>query len=293
MSRSQKGPTVGEVLDEIVRRAADGVLSTEAAALADEPDGVHQHRVAVRRLRSVLGGFRGDLDTRAAERVRVAFAEWGRELGVVRDIEVRATVAAQMLERAGVDDPAVQRRLIDNEREAYPAAHRRLVELAGSPRAEERARLLRDFVDAPATLGRDRPAAEVLAAAVAKRARRVRKAEARLDGSDERYHELRKAARRMRYVAESIADAAPGLSASEIEELAAVGDDIHDALGAHRDATILAERVHHEGALAGHAGEQSDAYDRIAEVARVEAEERLAEVPQAMRRLKAAASRLS
>ena len=70
------------------------------------------------------------------------------------------------------------------------------------------------------------------------------------------------------------------------------GDDIHDALGAHRDAMLLAQRVDHEAALAGRAGELSHAYDRIAEVARDEAAERLDEVPQAMRRLKAAASRL-
>jgi hypothetical protein len=49
----------------------------------------------------------------------------------------------------------------------------------------------------------------------------------------------------------------------------------------------------HEAALAGRAGELSHAYDRIAEVARAEAAERLEQVPHALRRLKAAASRFS
>ena len=293
MGGAREEPAIGEVLDTIVRRAADEVVGTEAAALADEPDGVHQHRVRVRRLRSVLGGFRDVLDARAAERVRVAFAEWGRELGVVRDIEVRAEVAEEMLARAEIDDPEVARRLVDSEREAYRAAHRRLVELARSPRAEERARLLRDLADTVRPLEPDRPAEDVLAAAVAKQARRVQKAEARLDDTDDSYHEVRKAARRMRYVAEAVADAAPDVRAKEVEALAAAGDDLHDALGAYRDATLLAERVSHEGVLAGRAGEPSEAYDKIAAVVRDAAAEQLDAVPDAMKRLKAAASRLS
>ncbi|MFK4804674.1 CHAD domain-containing protein [Microbacterium sp. ZW CA_36] len=293
MQRSRRSPTLGEMLGEIVRRAADEVEATLPAALADEPDGVHQHRVRVRRLRSVLGGFRDALDARAAERVRVAYAEWGRELGVVRDIEVRAEVAGEMLERAGIDDPDVQRRLVGTEQEAYSVAQQRLVELAGSPRAEERRRLLREFVDAANPVDPDRDAAEVLAAAVARQARRVEKAESRLDGTDASYHALRKAARRLRYVAESARDAAPGVLTKEMDALVEAGDTIHDALGAHRDATLLAQRVDHEAALAGRAGELSHAYDRIAQVARDEAGERLGEVPHAMRLLKAAASRLS
>jgi CHAD domain-containing protein len=292
MGTSRKDLTVGEVLGEIVRRAAAEVEDTAAAALADEPDGVHQHRVRVRRLRSVLGGFREVLDTRSAERLRVAYAEWGRELGVVRDIEVRADVAEQLLERAEIDDPAIVQRLVDSEREAYPTAHERLVELARSPRAEERARLLREFVEAAGVVEPDRPAADVLAAVLVKQARRVEKAEDRLDGSDEAHHELRKAARRTRYVAEAIADVAPELYPKQVEAIAEAGDDLHDALGAHRDAMLLANRVAHEGALAGRAGELSDAYATIADLLRDEAEERLEEVPSALRKLKDAASRL-
>ncbi|MGU3644097.1 CHAD domain-containing protein [Microbacterium sp. C23T] len=292
MRRSRKNPTVGDVLGEILRRAAAGVEESAAAALTDEPDGVHQHRVRVRRLRSVLGGFREALDARAAERVRVAYAEWGRELGVVRDIEVRADVAEQLLERAEIDDPAVVHRLVESQREAYPVAHERLVELARSPRAEERARLLREFVDSAVVAEPDRSAADVLAAVLATQARRVEKAEGRLDGSDQAHHELRKAARRTRYVAEAIADVAPDLFPTQVEAIADAGDDLHDALGAHRDAMLLARRVSHEGALAGRAGELSDAYETIARLAREEAEERLEEVPSALRKLKEAASRL-
>ncbi|WP_169580830.1 MULTISPECIES: CHAD domain-containing protein [Microbacterium] len=290
MSRSDA--SARPVIEAILHRAADEVGSTLAGALADEPDGVHQHRVRVRRLRSVLGGFRDALDTHAAERLRVAFGEWGRELGVVRDIEVRATVAAETLERAGIDDPRVLRRLVESEREAYGAAHARLVELAGSPRAVERMRMLSGVAASGVAGDPDASAGELVAAVLRTQVRRVSRVEASLDDTDERYHDLRKAARRARYVAEAVADAAPGLFSTQVEAIADAGDELHDALGAHRDAMLLAHRARHEGVRAGRAGEPSDAYEAVASLARQDAAQHLTEVPTALKRLRAAASDL-
>lgn len=292
MVSREKDPTIGAVVGDVVRRAAADVESTAPAALADEPDGVHQHRVRVRRMRSVLAGFEDQLDARGAERIRVAYAAWGRELGVVRDIEVRAAVAEETLAAAGIDDPSVRRRLVDSEREAYTAAHARLVELAASPRAQARERDLRELVDAMAVVEPDGPAGPVLTELLRTQAKRVRKAERRLDGSDERYHGLRKAARRAKYVAEAVADAAPELLTKEVEALADAGDDLHDALGAHRDGMLLAHRARREGALASRAGERSAAYDAVADLAQATAEEHLAVVASALERLKDAASDL-
>jgi CHAD domain-containing protein len=289
---AEKDLTIGAVLGQIIRRAAEGVEGTAAAALADEPDGVHQHRVSVRRLRSVLAGFQDSLDPRSAQRLRVVFAQWGSELGVVRDIEVRAAVAEELLAEAGIDDPAVVRRLVDSEREAYALAHARLVELAQTPRAEERERELGEFVDGLIVVEPDRDAAPVLSDVLQAQTKRVLKAGRHLDESDERYHDVRKAARRAKYVAEAVADAAPGLWTTKVEALAEAGDDLHDALGDHRDGVLLARHARREGALAARAGERSDAYDTLAELAQAAAEKQLAEVGPALRRLKDAASDL-
>lgn len=293
MSSAEKDLTIGAVLGQIIRRAAEEIEATAPAALADEPDGVHQHRVRVRRLRSVLAGFEDSLDARAARRLRVAFAQWGSELGVVRDIEVRATVAEDTLADAGIDDPAVVRRLVDAERAAYSGAHARLVDLAGGPRARDRERELREFVDALVIVDPERTAATVLTDVLQTQAKRVRKAGRRLDGTDERYHDLRKAARRAKYVAEAVAEAAPGLWDDEVEVLAGAGDDLHDALGDHRDGMLLAYHARREGALAARAGERSDIYDTIAVRAQTTAEEHLADVASALSRLRDAASDLS
>lgn len=275
-----------------MRRAAAEIDETLAPALADEPDAVHQHRVRVRRLRSVLAGFGSELDRRAAERLRVQFAEWGRELGVVRDIEVRALVAEEALANAGVDDPHIVGRLVEAERAEYAVAHARLVELAAAPRAHERLALLRAFADPPVIADPDAPAEEPVAAVLTAQARRVLKAADRADGTDAAYHELRKAARRARYVAEAVAEAAPGLFDAEAAALAEAGDALHDALGSHRDGILFAEHVRRAGVLAARAGEPVGLYDRIAAEAEEAAEEHLSAVPKALDRLQDAASRL-
>lgn len=284
--------SIGEVLHAALLQAAAEVSSTQAAALADEPDAVHQHRVRVRRLRSVMAGFRSVLDTRAEERVRVAYAEWGRELGVVRDIEVRADVAEEMLARAEVHDPDIVRRLVTTEREAYAGAHARLLELSREPRALARASMLHAFVDNPGLADPAARADDIIAAVLGAQVKRVRAAAKRVDGTDDSYHALRKAARRMRYVGEAVAVAAPGLFEAEVTELAETGDELHGVLGGHRDAVLFAERVVREGILAARAGEPSGAYGIVEEIAREDAAEHLSKVPEALKKLKAAASRL-
>jgi len=284
--------TAEDVVAAVVRTAAGEVARTMGAALADEPDGVHQQRVRVRRLRSVLAGFRGSLDTRTADALRVRYAEWGGQLGVVRDIEVRAAVAEEALERAGVDDPRVVARLVDSERGAYTAAHARLVELAESPRAIERSRLLEQFAAASVVVDGEADAEPLVAAVLAKQTGRVQKAARRLDGTTEGYHDLRKAARRLRYVAEAIAEVAPDLHTSQVQALAEAGDALHDALGGHRDDVLFAEHVAREASRALRAGEPTDAYARIEAEALIAAADHLTEIPKALRHLREAAADL-
>lgn len=292
MPNGQPSPTIREVVVVALHVAATEVDETAPAALADEPDGVHQHRVRVRRLRSVLAGFRDVLDEPAAEDVRTRYREWGRELGVVRDIEVRAEVAETELADAGVDDPLMHRRLVGAEREEYARAHERLVKFAAAPRGEERRRALDALVEASVVHDPDADAAPLIAAVLSKQARRVRKAVGRVDGSEDSYHAVRKAARRLRYVAEAVARAAPGLYLDQVAELAVVGDALHDSLGRHRDALLFADHVARERIRAEHAGEPVDAYPAIEASARAAAAKKLTALPEALHRLRVAASDL-
>ena len=81
-----------EPLDSAVRQIVDGVAThilenMPVAVAGRDPEGVHQVRVALRRLRSAIGLFRDDLDPRAAVLERSARQALGR-LGAVRDLDV-------------------------------------------------------------------------------------------------------------------------------------------------------------------------------------------------------------
>lgn len=286
------GPTAGEVLTAMVRQAAEAVADTEVAAIADEPDGVHQHRVRVRRLRSILAGLRPHLDEVAAQRLRVEYGAWGGQLGLVRDIEVLADVAADALSDLGIDDPDARRRLVDDRRDEYRRDHARLVELAATPRALERSRLLAEFARHPPLVDPDAPARAVLADTLRHEARRVRHAARAVDGSIGSYHLVRKAGRRLRYVAEAVRDAAPGLFGDEVDALAEAGDDIHGSLGDHRDALVFARTLEQARALAGRAGEPVLVYDALLADAHARAGGKLASLEPALAAVRHAAKRL-
>ena len=98
--------SLGDVARSMIRGAAGAVLDAEAAALADEPDGVHALRTRVRRLRSILSLLRDHLDDPRSARLRVQLREWGGQLGTVRDAEVLAAEAATALADADIDKAA-------------------------------------------------------------------------------------------------------------------------------------------------------------------------------------------
>ncbi|MEZ3161709.1 CHAD domain-containing protein [Microbacterium sp. BWT-B31] len=287
-SPDTESATVGQVLCVVVRTAAARVTGTETAALDDEPDGVHQHRTAVRRLRSVLAGFRAHLDEAATNRLRVEFAVWGQQLGLVRDTEVRADVAAAAIDELDLVDPDVWRRLVDDERDEYGRAHARLRHLWDEPRARARRAALREFAaDVPLTGEPDTDAADVRAV-VRDEVRRVRRAANRSDGSIESLHAVRKAGRRLRYVAEALSDAAPELFGEDCAEFAEAGEAIHDVFGNHRDVLVFLEQLQLTRARAGRAGERVESYDLLVSRAQQRVGEFASELGDVLKRVGAA-----
>jgi len=85
--------TVEAALQEIGRACLTHLLHNETAALAMNPEGVHQMRVAVRRIRSAISGFKKLLP--AADRRRVSGKlTWLVDiLGRARNLDVFATLA--------------------------------------------------------------------------------------------------------------------------------------------------------------------------------------------------------
>ncbi|UAJ81124.1 CHAD domain-containing protein [Leifsonia sp. ZF2019] len=216
--------------------AVSAELAEQLVAIeSDGEDAVHQARTRVRRLRSILGVYRKAFEPEEARRLRARLKALGARLGEVCDREVRADALDDL--PGADDDPAlvdaVEALAAQARAEHREALHALLEHLRG----RSHRRLLADVqsfaADPPLTVaGREHPR-RVVRRGLAKAVDRVHAA--RGDALAER-HETRKAARRVRYAAEAVAD---DLGRDAVR-LAAAAEAVQDALGSHRDDTLLA-----------------------------------------------------
>src|SRR6266508_3298668 len=122
------GELVGAALTEHVRRIVD---HDPVIRLDLDPEGVHQMRVATRRLRADLRTFRPVLDREWSEPLRNELRWLGRSLGAVRDADV---MLASLRDRAAglpdADRDGAKRLLarLQEEREAALGSLQRLLE---------------------------------------------------------------------------------------------------------------------------------------------------------------------
>ncbi|KRE25005.1 CHAD domain-containing protein [Agromyces sp. Soil535] len=264
----------GAAIVRALRAIAERLDVLEPAAVADEPDAVHQLRTHVRRLRSVLAAYRPLFDASIVHGLRQRYREVGNELGTVRDIEVRVQVAERALEELDDAPPAAlaaaRARLIDAELETHRLAHARFVQRQRMPRASARRAMLAEFLDSPPVtpLAAGR-ADEVLGDLLDREARRTAESAARVGASadPEKLHAVRKAGRRLRYAAEAVTTDPVELFDEHAQALAEAGEDLHDALGDHRDEVLFAEHVRRSAAHAAHQGEPVEVLVRLAEAA--------------------------
>ncbi|RZS66635.1 CHAD domain-containing protein [Agromyces ramosus] len=298
MTADTTGLDAGDAVVRALRAISERLDELEPAALRDEPDAVHQMRTHVRRLRSVLAAFAPLFDSAVAEALRRRYGEFGRELGTVRDLEVRIGMAERAVEELSeqgreeiADVDAIRVRLIDDEVESHRLAHARFVQLQRLPRAAARRRDLAEFLaDAPRTPGADEPAGSTLGDLLDREARRTTRRASRVDESAgaERLHAVRKAGRRLRYAAEALTEEPVVLFGKRARTLARAGEELHDVLGDHRDEVLFAEHVRRVAAHAAHAGAPVDALERIAIDADRRAAERLSQLDAVVRELRRA-----
>jgi triphosphatase len=112
--------TVEGALQEIGRACLAHMLRNEAAALAMEPEGVHQIRVSVRRIRSAISAFKKMLPAADRRRISSELGWFVEILGAARNLDVFATdllepARAAISQDAGITDLAAA---IDRARRA-------------------------------------------------------------------------------------------------------------------------------------------------------------------------------
>jgi CHAD domain-containing protein len=123
--------------------------------------------------------------------------------------------------------------------------------------------------------------------ALRRQARRTRKRLARVHEDDlASIHEARKAARRMRYVAESLSDGAGAVLGKKTRTLADAGAELQSLSGDHRDAVLYVEHLQVTALAAAEAGEDTAGYGPLADAERHEARAALDRFMAAAKRLR-------
>jgi CHAD domain-containing protein len=229
-TRPDAGSVVRYALATSVRQL---LLELPVVRLGEDPEGVHQARVALRRLRSDLKTFRPLLDHAWANDLRRR-AKWLADgLGDVRDDDVHL----EMLE--GADAPDAILGVVRRERDEHRTA---LLAALDEPRTRELLRALVAAATEPVLIGPlDEPADDVLVPHVRKRWKRLRKAVRSLSEqpSTPELHAVRIVTKRCRY---AVMASAPALG-DEAAAFAKRLGKLQDALGAIHDNELLADRL--------------------------------------------------
>ncbi|MGA1838003.1 CYTH and CHAD domain-containing protein [Herbiconiux sp. 11R-BC] len=272
------GSTAAGVVSAGLAELVAELIELDPAVRRDAPDAVHRMRTLVRRLRGALASHRRLFEPAQVDELRDELSRFGAVLGEARDLEVRADWAAHALDELkadrGVDDPDARRRLVDDTRAEHDEAHAKLVAVLSQAPYFRLLDALEEFVareSAVSSAAKPRAEARSAVKRAGRRAvsRAVRAREAELVfGPDAaaaattagELHASRKAARRLRYAAEFSTAGAAGVLGESTERLGDVAEELQDALGWHRDASLFAEFVLLTSRRAEAAGEGSFTY---------------------------------
>ena len=226
--------STGEVAFAILRRHFATMLAHEPGVrLGEDPEELHDMRVATRRLRVALKLY-ADVLPRRAERYERNLRWVAGALGEVRDLDVHLERLTGEASRSGeVLDEVVT--VLERGR---VEAERRMLEVLDSKRYEA---LVANF---SGTLRRGRspaptaPIVERAPALVRRRYRKARKAARAItrDSPPEEFHDLRKKGKRLRYALEPLQGIYGKPSEKMVELLKAIQDD----LGDHQDLVVAA-----------------------------------------------------
>jgi CHAD domain-containing protein len=264
--------TRGDVLRRAIACSALRLIQHDPVVrLDDDPEGVHQMRVATRRLRSDLRTFRSWLDPAWTTALREELGWFAQILGAVRDGDVLlGRIRRRSTELAEPNDRGLALVLasIEGMREAAQ------VELLATLRAERYLALL-DCVVAAASAphllrgGAEVPAAGVLPGLVRRPWGSLANSVGTLPDrpTDEELHKVRIKAKRFRYASEAIA---PVLG-SDARKLARRAAALQDVLGSLNDA-VFAERWLRDWALRSRSGRGAFTAGELAGLEWVEAQ---------------------
>jgi CHAD domain-containing protein len=246
----EEDATVADVVRRELATSVVRLLRHDAGVrLGEDPEAVHQARVATRRVRSALRTFRDVIDPEWGRSLRDRLKGVADALGAVRDTEVlrdslrsrepslpegdRKALEELVTMLETTRDEARERLLAAIGEETYVELLDELVEAARDPR------VLEDAAGAPAT--------SELRSALERPWQHLEHAVegAKEDASDASLHAVRIRAKRARYAAEAVSP----VFGKRAEAFAKAAAELQDVLGDHQDSVVAREwlRVAAEG----------------------------------------------
>lgn len=254
------GDTAGAQVLAYLRAQAEAMAAHDPAVRRDLPDSVHQLRVATRRLRSAFKTYRKVLDRTVTDPIGEELKWLAGELGVDRDQEVlaaRLQAHLAALPRTLLLGPVRGRLRIWSAARRGGSRRRTLAVLDSRRYLELLLSLDALLADPPLRGGAGKDAGTVLRQALAKDftrlATRTEHALSLPPGGerDLALHEARKAAKRLRYAAES---ARPALG-SPANRLRKRVKAVQEVLGEHQDSVVARGELRNLAIQAHSAGE--------------------------------------
>jgi CHAD domain-containing protein len=259
-----------EVVMAYAREQADRLKALDPMVRRNEPDSIHQMRVASRRLRSTLQSFGSVLRAKDTRHLRDELRWFSHVLGDARDAEVlseRIHAEVKQVPAELVMGP-VQARLREHFAPLEARTRRAVIDTLDSERyfrlLDEMDKLLADPPLGPAA---SRPAKDGLSADVARTYRRTRRrmqqARRAPDGQARNMalHAARRAAKRARYAGE-VASPVHGKPARRFTRQMKKAQSV---LGTHQDAVIARDTIRELGVRAHLEGENAFTYGLLHE----------------------------
>jgi CHAD domain-containing protein len=254
VDETDRPATAGDVVRAAIAASVDRLIRHDPVVRLDaDPEGVHQARVATRRLRSDLRSFRPLLDGEWAGALRDELRWLADRLGAVRDGDVllgRLREHAALLPNEDGRGAALVLAALEAERD------RAYAELLDALHSERYLALLDRLVEAaraPALVtDADAPAGPTVRALARQPLRRLERQVRALgsDPADSDLHSVRIRTKRARYALE----ASTAVLGKRGRAVASAAADLQKVLGEHNDAVVaerwLRERMHKTRSLA-------------------------------------------
>ncbi|HET7480330.1 MAG TPA: CHAD domain-containing protein [Rubrobacteraceae bacterium] len=236
--------TVGQVAFAVMREQFVEFLAHEPGTrIGEDPEELHDMRVASRRLRAAVKVFDEALPVRL--RGMEAEVKWiATALGEVRDLDVQLEQLEEWLAGAEPEDrePLGELRgVLEDRHEKARRAMIRALDSRRYARLVESLELLLRRGPSPRSKAAGRPVLAVAPDLVRKRYRKVRKAGDRIseESSAADYHDLRKKGKRLRYALEFLS----GVYGDAAGDLVSPLKKLQDVLGDHQDAEVAIDHL--------------------------------------------------